>query len=129
MRYRVLVPKEPSAAIPRGAALLQASRGKPGHLFNGPGQFGELCAKATRRGRPLAIPEGCVEVGFYDAIDGELRAQSRGVAELERWLGRRISRADLEALDNRATRRHRARRLFMQGRYAEPARIDPRMGL
>jgi hypothetical protein len=112
VRYRVLVPKEPSAAIPRGAALLQASRGKPGHLFNGPGQFGELCAKATRRGRPLAIPEGCVEV-----------------AELERWLGRRISRADLEALDNRATRRHRARRLFMQGRYAEPARIDPRMGL
>ncbi len=58
--------------------------------------------------------------------DGELRA--RNIRALEAWPGRRVSRSDLEALDNRTTRRHRARRLFMQGRYAEAQRIDPRMG-
>jgi hypothetical protein len=33
------------------------------------------------------------------------------------------------ARDNRSDRRHRARRLFYQGRYAEALRIDRRMGL
>lgn len=66
---------------------------------------------------------------IYDATDGELRARNGGVAALENWLARRINRNDFEALDNRMTRRQRARRLFMQGRYAEAARIDPRMGL
>jgi hypothetical protein len=76
---------------------------------------------------PVAIPAGCIEIGAYEATDDELRC--RNVAALEAWLGRRVSRSDLEALDNRTTRRHEARRLLMQGRYAEAQRIDPRMGL
>jgi hypothetical protein len=40
--------------------------------------------------------------GFYDEVDGELRAHHRGIALLERWLGRRLCRGDLEARDNSA---------------------------
>jgi hypothetical protein len=113
MLYRVLVPKEPTQEIPRGAALLEAARAR-GWVFVGRQQFGELCAKAARQGRHVAIPAGCTEIGAYEATDGELRASN--VAALEEWLARRVSRSDVEALDNRTTRRHRARRLFMQGR-------------
>jgi hypothetical protein len=126
MRYRVLVPKAPTGEVPRGAALLEARRGR-GRVFTGREQFGELCARAARRGRWVALPEGCVEVGWYEAADGQLR--TRKVAVLEEWLGRRVYREDFEALDNRMVRRGRARRLFLQGRYAEAQKIDPRMGL
>jgi hypothetical protein len=131
MRYRVLVPAEPNDAIPRGAAVLEyrrCARGAAyGRVYAGRAQFGELCAQATRHGHRAAIPDS-VEVGYYDATDGLLRAQRPGVAALERWLGRRVYRDDLEALDNRFTRRGQARRLALQGRYAEAARIDPNMG-
>lgn len=126
MLYRVLVPNEPTAEIPCGAALLETARGR-GQIFAARHQFGELCAKAARRGRRVAIPAGCIEINSFEATDGELRA--RNAAALERWLGRRVSRDDLEALDNRDTRRQRARRLFLQVRYAEAQRIDPRMGM
>jgi hypothetical protein len=83
MRYRVVVPAETTDAIPHGAALLE-SHGRPsrdsrryGVVFAGREQFGELCAQAARQGRRVVIPEDCTEVGYYDAIDGELRAQSR----------------------------------------------------
>jgi len=126
MLYRVLVPKEPTAEIPRGAALLETARGR-GQMFLGRHQFGELCAKAVRRGRRVAIPPDCIEIGSFESTDGELRA--RNVPALEAWLARRVSRNDLEALDNRTTRRHRARRLYMEGRRAEAQQLDPRMGL
>ncbi|MGA9315838.1 MAG: hypothetical protein WBV77_14565 [Solirubrobacteraceae bacterium] len=129
MRYRVLVPAEPTDAIPRGAALLEVDRTGYGLVSSGGAQFGELCAQALREGRRVAIPEGCVEVGYYDAIYGELHPQPRGVAALESWLGRPTNRSDFEAVENRMARCRRARRLLMQGRYAEAARIDPRMGL
>jgi hypothetical protein len=132
VRYRVLVPAEPSDAIPRGAAVLEYRRhahGAHGRIYAGRDQYGELCAQAARRGRLVGLPDGCTEVGFYDDIDGELRAHQRGLAVLERWLGRRVTRSDLEARENRSSRRAEARRLFFQGRFAEAARIDPRMGL
>lgn len=136
MRYRVVVPFEPSEAIPQGAAILETGeRGGPdrrqryGLMFAGHEQFGELCAQAACGGRRVVVPADCREVGYYDAVEGELRTHNPGTAALERWLGRRVSRSDLEALDNRAARRRRARRLLGQGRYAEAARIDPRMGL
>jgi hypothetical protein len=110
MLYRVLAPKEPTQEIPRGAALLEVAHGR-GQVCAGRQQFGELCAKAARQGGHVAIPAGCVEIGAYEATDGELRA--RNVAALEAWLGRRVSRRDLEPLENR----HRVRWLFMQGRY------------
>ncbi len=132
MRYRVLVPAEPSDAIPRGAAVLEYRRGARGaaygRMYAGRDQFGELCAQAARRGRVVALPDGCTEVGFYDEVDGELRAHNRGIALLEQWLGRRVSHGDLEARDNRAARRARARRLTCEGRLAEAARLDPRLG-
>jgi hypothetical protein len=133
MRYRVLVPAEPSDAIPRGAAILEYRRrahgATYGRVYAGPDQFGELCAQAARQGRVLALPDDCAEVGFYDEVDGELRAHDRGIALLERWLGRRMYRGDLEARDNRSARRARARRLLFQGRFAEAAKLDRRLGL
>lgn len=130
MRHRILVPAEPSAAIPRGAAVLEHRRapGAQGRFYAGRDQFGELCAQAARQGRLVALPAGWTEVGFYDEVDGELRAHNRGIALLEQWLGRRVSRGDLEARDNRAVRRARARRLTTEGRIAEAARLDPRLG-
>ncbi|HTU78597.1 MAG TPA: hypothetical protein VMF09_07540 [Solirubrobacteraceae bacterium] len=130
MRYRVLA--EASDTIPRGAAVLEYRRGSHGaahgRVSAGQDRYGELCAQAVRRGRLVALPDACSEVGFYDDFDGELRAHQRGLAVLERWLGRRVSRSDLEARDNRSARRAEARRLAFQGRFAEAARIDPRMG-
>jgi hypothetical protein len=132
MRHRVLVPAEPTDATPRGAAVLEYSgRGRGaayGRVYAGRGQFGELCAQAARRGRLVALPDGCTEVGFYDEVDGELRAHYGGIVLLEQWLGRRVSHGDLEARDNRAARRARARRLTCEGRFAEAARLDPRLG-
>jgi hypothetical protein len=91
--------------------------------------FGERCAQAIQHGRRVALPDGCVEVGYYDSLDGELRAHRHGITALARWLGHPVSRGDLEARDNRSERRSRARQLLYQGRFAEAARIDPRMGL
>jgi hypothetical protein len=48
----------------------------------------------------MALPDGCTEVGYYEAVDGELRAHRQGLVVLERWLGRRVHRGDLEARDN-----------------------------
>jgi hypothetical protein len=133
MRYRVLAPAEPSDAIPRGAAVLEHRRCAQGaayaRVYAGRDRFGELCAQAAQRGRLVALPEDCAEIGYYDAIDGELHLQRHQVATLAGWLGHPVSRNDLEARDNRTVRRHRARRLFYQGRYVEAARIDRRMGL
>lgn len=133
MRYRVLVPAEPSDAIPRGAAVLEYRRGARGsaygRMYAGRDQYGELCAQAARHGRLVALPDGCTEVGYYDETDGELRAHNRGLAALERWLGRRVHRDDLEARENRSARRAEARRLLFQGRIAEAASIDPHLGL
>jgi hypothetical protein len=129
MRYRVLVPAEPSGAIPRGAAVLEyrrGARGAPyGRVYAGRDQFGELCAHAARHGRLVALPDGCTEVGYYDTIDGELRAHRPGLSVLERWLGRRVYHGDFEARDNRSARRAEARRLLFQGRIAEAAKLDP----
>lgn len=132
MRYRVLVPAEPSDAISRGAAVIEwrrAGSAAHGRVYADRAQYGELCAQAIRQGQLVKLPADCEEVGLYDDLDGELRAHHRGLAALERWLGRRVSRSDLEARDNRSARRAQARRLFYQGRFAEAARIDPRMGL
>ncbi len=128
MLYRVLVPEQPTDAIPRGAAMLEHDCRSALVLMSGE-PFGERCAQAERHGRRVAIPEGCIEVGHYDSIDGELRLQLRGAEALGRWLGHPVSRGDLEARDNRTVRRHRARLLLYQGRFAEAARIDPRMGI
>jgi hypothetical protein len=129
MLYLVLVPKEPTDAIPRGAAILEHGRGSALVLANVNEPFGERCAQAARHGRLMPVPDGCIAVGHYESTDGELRLQHGGAHALARWLGHPVSRGDLEARDNRTTRRHRARQLFYQGRYAEAQRIDPRMGL
>jgi hypothetical protein len=128
--YRVLVPSEPSELIPKGAALLQLRRGE-GVVYLARGDsFAECCANARTRGRVVAIPEDAVEVGIFEEGDGELRlGHGSGVAALERWLGHRVYRNDLEARDNRSDRRARARRLTMQGRTAEAFLIDRRLGL
>lgn len=76
----------------------------------------------------MALPD-CAEVGYYDDRDGELSAHRPGLAVLARWLGRRVYHGDLQATENRSARRAQARRLFLQGRYAEALGIDPRMGL
>jgi hypothetical protein len=130
MRYRVLAPAQPSDAIPRGAAVLEQRRhgAAYGRVYSGREHYGELCAQAALHGRVVALPDGCEEIGYYDSDAGELRAQRRGLAVLERWLGRRVHRGDLEARDNRSARRSRARLLF-EGRTAEAAAIDPRLGL
>jgi hypothetical protein len=83
MLYRVLVPKEPTHEIPRGAALLETARGR-GTMFLGRHQFGELCAKAIRQGRHVAIPADCIEIGSYEATDGELRARNGAASSLGR---------------------------------------------
>lgn len=127
MRHRVLLPSEASEAVPRGAALLEVRRGV-GLVFNSRESFAERCAQALLEGRRVAIPAGCVEVGYYDAADGELRGHHQGILALERWLGRRVSRGDLEARENRTERRRRARSLYIQGRHREAAALDRRMG-
>lgn len=63
-------------------------------MLAGRAQFGELCAQALRDGGRYAIPEGCVEVGYYDTIDGELHPQRRGVEALESWLGYPTNRSE-----------------------------------
>jgi hypothetical protein len=68
-------------------------------------------------------------IGVYDAADGELHLRHGAAALLARWIGRPVSRGDVAAGDNRTDRRARARRLFYEGRHADAARIDPRMGL
>lgn len=131
MLYRVLVPAEPSNAIPRGAAVIEwcrAGRTAHGRVYADREQYGELCSQAIRQGLLVALPDSCTEVGFYDEVDGELRAHDRGLALLERWLGRPVSRGDLEAHETRSTRRAQARRLVLQGRFADAFKIDPRMG-
>ncbi len=132
MRYRVLAPAEAGATIPRGAAVLEyrhrAHGAAHGLVYAGRDQFAELCAQAARQGRLVALPDDCQEVGYYDADDGELRAHNRGIAALERWLGRRVNRGDLEARENRSSSRARARRLTFEGRFAEAAKLDRRCG-
>jgi hypothetical protein len=63
MRYRVLAPAQPSAAIPRGAAVLEHRRrahgAAHGRVYAGRDQFGELCAQAARQGRLVALPDDC----------------------------------------------------------------------
>lgn len=72
-------------------------------MYAGGGHYGELCAQAIRQGRLLALPDGCAEVGFYDQADGKLHTRRSGIALLERWLGRRVSRNDLHARESQST--------------------------
>jgi hypothetical protein len=48
-------------------------------------------------------PQKCEEVGLYDEHNGELRLSQRGASLLEAWIGRRLSRDELEARDNRTS--------------------------
>jgi hypothetical protein len=129
MLYRVLIPEHATETIPRGAAMLEYNRRSALVLVSGE-PFGECCAQAIQHGRRVALSHGCIEVGYYDSLDGELRAHRHGLEILARWLEHPVSRNDLLACDNRDERRARARRLLYQGRCAEAARIDPgRMGL
>jgi hypothetical protein len=129
MLYRVLIPPQATEAIPRGAALLEDGPGRA-LVCASSAPLGERCAQAIQQRRHVALPqEGCVEVGYYDSLDGELRAHRHGLEALARWLEHPVSRSDLEARDNRNARRARARRLLYQGRFAEAARIDRRIGL
>ena len=126
--YRVFVPAAPTETIPKGAALLEAGRGRA-MMFHDPREpFAERCAKAISYGRIIALPEDCTEVGFYDEYAGELNPTPRGLHVLESWIGQRAYRGDLEARDNRTNRRSQARRLMMQGRSAEAYRLDRRFG-
>ena len=93
MLYRVLVPKEPTDAIPRGAAILEHGCGSALVLGNVNEPFGERCAQAARHGRLMPVPDGCIEVGHYESTDGELRLQHRGAHPLAGWLGHRRPRS------------------------------------
>src|ERR1039458_3261857 len=98
--YRVLVPEEPTDEILRGAALLEVRSGRGLVFYARQEGFDELCARSARDGRLVSLPGSCSEVGVYDEQDGELRLSHRSVQLLERWVGHRISRSDLEARDN-----------------------------
>ena len=129
MPYRVLVPNEASETVPQAAALLEVRHGQAVVCRLRGESFAENCAQAVRRGRVVAIPAGSTLVGYFDEGDGELRPDPRGLAVLEKWLGKRVYRNDLVARDNRADRRSQARRLLMQGRTVEAFRLDRRGGL
>jgi hypothetical protein len=123
------VPKYDTHAIPRGAAVLAAGRDAILVFHDGREPFGERCAKAAKsRFSPIGDRREYIDVGSFETIDGELRLQHHGVASLSRWLGHPVGRSDLVARDNRDDRRHRARQLFFQGRFAEAFRIYSRMG-
>jgi len=47
-----------------GSALVLARINEP---------FGERCAQAVRHGRRMPLPDGCIEVGHYESIHGEIR--------------------------------------------------------
>jgi hypothetical protein len=127
--HRVLVPSEPTAEIPKGAALIEVGRGR-GMMCHAPREpFAESCAQALRQGRLVELPEGCVEAGVFDEHDGELRLSHHAHGALDSWLGHRLSRSDLEARDCRSDRRARARRLTFEGRRAEAFLLDRRLGL
>src|ERR1700722_14670924 len=125
MLYPVLVAKEPTDAIPRGAAILEHGRRlstrarenqravRRALRASRPPRPAYAAARRMHRGRPLRI---------------DPRRNTPAARVLARWLGHPVSRGDLEARENRTTRRHRARQLFYQGRYADAQRIDPRMG-
>jgi hypothetical protein len=91
--------------------------------------FGERCARAVVSGALVSLPDEVKAIGVYDATDGELHLRHGAASLLARWIGRPVSRGDIAAGDNRTDRRAHARRLFYEGRHAEAARIDPRMGL
>lgn len=57
MLYPVVVPKAPTDAIPRGAAILKHGRGSA-LVFGGTSRerFGERCAQAVRRGQLIRLP-------------------------------------------------------------------------
>jgi hypothetical protein len=130
MLYPVLVSKEGNGEIPHGTAILAGGRNVILVFHDDREPFGERCAKAAcARPSPISDQRSYTRVGSFDSIDGELRFQPHGAALLSRWLGHPVQAGDLMARDNRSARRHRARRLFYQGRYAEALRIDRRMGL
>lgn len=101
MLHPVLVPREPTDAMPRGAAILGHGRGSALVLANARERFGERCAQAARHGKLIRLPGGCVEVGHYESTDGEVRLRHGGALTLSRWLEHPVSRGDLEARDNR----------------------------
>lgn len=125
--YPVLVPPEATEEIPQGAALLEVQRGTGFVFFSPDESFAESCTQAVKRGRTVLVPENSRLAGVFSEHDGELHLQDAQL--LEKWIGRRIWRNELEARDNRSERHRRARRLMMQGQVAEAFRIDPRGGL
>lgn len=128
MPHVIVVPEEPGEDIPKGAAVVRAGQGAFLMYSDPLVPFGERCAQAVRRGRPVQVA-GAAEIGWFDEFEGEVRLNRRGAALLAPWIGHPPYRNDLTARDNRTDRRNRARRLTMQGRLAEAWMIDRRLGL
>lgn len=127
MRNVIVIPEAPDESISRGAAVIRCSRGTFTY-FDRSVPFGERCAQALRRGRRVQAGGG-TEVGWFDDFEGEVRLQRQAEAALREWLGHPVHRNDLMARDNRDDRRHRARQMSLQGRFAEAYLIDPSLGL
>ena len=128
MRYRIVVPAEPTDVIARGAAVIAAGPGRLAVYADPRVTFGERCARAIRQGRIVPAVQAA-GAGWFDDVEGEATLERAGAAALERWLGQRVYLNDLRAANNRTDRRHRARRLAMQGRLAEAFEIDRHLGL
>ena len=129
MDYEVVIPEEPTEELPKGAAILR-TRTHYGFIAHDPRErFGEACAQAARQHRLVKLPASVKTIGHYNETDGELRVMQGRIQLLEAWIGRRMSRDELEARENRSTRRNQARRLLRQGRIAEAWMIDRRLGL
>lgn len=127
MRCMVVVPADPDDVIPAGTAVLATGRGTF-KAYADPGVcFGERCAQALLRGHTVQAA-AATEIGWFDDFEGEVVLNRRGAAVLTQWLGRPVYRNDLQARDNRADRRHRARQLAIQGRLDEAYRLDRRLG-
>jgi len=115
--------------IPKAAAVIAGGRGRFLVSADLGVTFGERCARALGNGRLVAVAAEVTEVGWFDDHEGEVRLDPRRAGILDQWLGHRVYRNDLGALDNRQGRRQQARRLTMQGRTAEAFLLDKGLGL
>ena len=129
MDHVVVVPVAgPCEGIPKGAAVVAGGRGRFLVSADLGVAFGERCARALGNGRLVAVAE-VIQVGWFDDHEGEVRLDPRRAGALDKWLGHRVYRNDLEARDNRQDRRRQARRLTLQGRAAEAFLLDKGLGL